>query len=82
MADTRQDESQSNSRSRDASLPIDRLNELIPSNSPASFENGEIEDSIANDISDPCKQDKRMRCIRCIFQLKLFTGIVKVQMES
>ena len=60
MAYTRQDDSQSDSRKRDASLPIDRLNESNPSNSPATFENEDIEDSIANDISDPCNQDKHV----------------------
>ena len=63
MADTRQDESQSNSGSSDASLLINRLSESNPSNSPSSFENEDIEDSIANDISDPCNQDKRTGCM-------------------
>ena len=63
MADTRQDESQSDSRKRDASLPIDRLGESNPSKSPATFENEDIEDSIANYISDPCNQDKRTGCM-------------------
>ena len=64
MADRRQDESQSDSRKRDASLPIDRLNESNPSNSLATFENGDIEDSIANDVSDPGNQDK---CTGCMY---------------
>ena len=51
------------SRKRDASLPIDRLGESNPSKSPATFENEDIEDSIANDISDPCNQDKRTGCM-------------------
>ena len=63
MADTRQDESQSDTRKRDASLPIDRLGESNPSKSPVTFENEDIEDSIANDISDPCNQDKRTGCM-------------------
>ena len=37
MADTRQDESQSDSQNRDASLLIDRLSESNPNNSPATF---------------------------------------------
>ena len=37
MADTRQDESQSDSRKRDASLSMDRLGELNPSKSAATF---------------------------------------------
>ena len=63
MANTRQDESQSDSRKMDASLPIDRLGESNPSKSPATFENEDTEDSIANDISDPCNQDKRTGCM-------------------
>ena len=51
------------SRKRDASLPIDRLGESNPSKSPATFENEDIEDSIANDISDPYNQDKRTGCM-------------------
>ena len=56
MADTSQDESQSNSRSRDASLPIEELSESNPRNSPASFKN---KASRLYSISDPYNQDKR-----------------------
>ena len=63
MADTRQDESQSDSQNKDASLLIGRLSESNTSNSPATFENGDIENSIANDLSDPYNQDKRTRCM-------------------
>ena len=47
-----------------------------PSNSPASIENEKIKDSVAYDISD-----KRTGCMYPE-ELKLFSGIVKVQMES